>query len=116
VIITQDVYGQYSLLFKALSDASRLLIVDMLSCGENCACNLLEYLHFSQPTLSHHMKILCDCGLVQGRRQGKWMYYSLNAEAVHEFRDFLKLLTSPKEDCICHKAKICLGEESIAGE
>ncbi len=52
----------------------------MLSCGELCACEILEKFSITQPTLSHHMKILCDCGLVNGRKEGKWMHYSLNGE------------------------------------
>jgi len=58
-------------LFKALSDPNRLMIVDMLSCGELCACRILERFRITQPTLSHHMKTLCDCGLVLWRKEGR---------------------------------------------
>ncbi|WP_099468228.1 ArsR/SmtB family transcription factor [Konateibacter massiliensis] len=88
-------------LFKALADANRLMIVDMLSCGELCACEILEKFNITQPTLSHHMKILCDCGLVDGRKEGKWMYYSLNADKVQDFKNFLCSVTTGTEDCIC---------------
>ena len=67
-------------LFKALSDGNRLIILEMLSRGETCACRLLEALNVVQPTLSHHMKILCDSGLVVSRKEGKWMHYSLSRE------------------------------------
>ena len=90
-------------LFKALADANRLMIVDMLSCGELCGCTILEKFHFTQPTLSHHMKILCDCGLVVGRKQGTWTYYSLDEATVQKFKDFLSSVTSEDENCICKK-------------
>lgn len=92
-------------LFKALSDTNRLMIVDMLSCGELCACEILEKFHITQPTLSHHMKILCGCGLVNGRKEGKWMYYSLNSEKVQKFKNFLSAITTDKEDCICKEGE-----------
>ena len=97
--------GQYmdnALLFKALSDANRLMIIDMLSCGELCACVILEKFNITQPTLSHHMKTLCDCGLVNGRKVGKWTYYSINEETAQGLRAFLERITSAKENCICH--------------
>lgn len=71
-------YGSAAELFKALSDENRLAILSLLSDGEKCACKLLEGLQISQSTLSHHMKILCDAGLVQGRREGKWVHYCID--------------------------------------
>ena len=56
---------------KALGDNNRLQIIQMLSDGEKCGCKLLEAFDITQPTLSHHMKILCDCGLVNDRKEGK---------------------------------------------
>ena len=94
-------YSEDVSLFKALADANRLMIVDMLSCGELCACKILEKFDITQPTLSHHMKILCDCGLVNGRKDGKWTHYSLNEAKIHEFKDILSYITTSKEDCIC---------------
>lgn len=72
---------------KALGDANRLQIVQMLSAKEKCACKLLEAFEITQPTLSHHMKILCECGLVNSRKEGKWHYYSLNMEVWSAFGD-----------------------------
>ena len=95
-------YIQNALLFKALADTNRLMIVDMLSCGELCACKILEGLKITQPTLSHHMKILCDCGLVSSRKDGKWTHYSLDLAVVGRFRDFLSLITNDKDNCICN--------------
>ena len=63
---------------KALADETRLQIVEMLVDGELCACKIQEKFNFTQPTLSYHMKILTDCDLVNGRRDGAWMRYTLN--------------------------------------
>lgn len=94
-------YLEYSKIFKALGDPKRAMIVDMLSCGELCACKVLEKFEMSQSTLSHHMKILCECGLVKGREQGKWTYYSLDSDTVSKIKQFLSFITSDKENCIC---------------
>jgi len=96
------------MLFKALGDMNRVMIVDMLSCGELCACDILENLNISQPTLSHHMKILCDCELTIAGKEGKWTFYSLNSETVLKFKEFLNEVTSPTDDCICRQ-KNCGG-------
>ena len=69
-------------MFKALSDENRLLIFELLKTGEMCACKLLEELNIGQPTLSHHMKILCESGLVEARKEGKWMHYSISQKDV----------------------------------
>jgi ArsR family transcriptional regulator, arsenate/arsenite/antimonite-responsive transcriptional repressor len=66
--------------FKALADETRLQIVEMLIAGELCACKIQENFNITQPTLSYHMKILTDCGLVNGRREGAWMRYTLSKE------------------------------------
>ena len=86
---------------KALSDTNRLLIVEMLSCGELCACEILTKFKITQPTLSHHMKILCGCGLVQCRKEGKNTFYRLNDSEVHRFSSFIENLFSDTTDCIC---------------
>ncbi|MDR1565548.1 MAG: metalloregulator ArsR/SmtB family transcription factor [Oscillospiraceae bacterium] len=97
-------YEQNVALFKALSDVNRLEIVDMLSCGELCACKILEHFKITQPTLSHHMKILCDCGLVSSCKHGKWTYYSINKNTANSFKEFLHSLTTEKSDCLCRRA------------
>ncbi len=74
---------------KALSDENRLAVMLSLQHGEKCGCVLLEELNITQPTLSHHMKLLCDSGLVTGRREGKWMYYSISPEGVSAFRKMI---------------------------
>ena len=83
------------LIFKALGDENRLQILRLLRSGEKCACRLLEELHISQPTLSHHMKTLCDAGLVTGRREGKWMHYSIHREGIRHANRIMQQLLSP---------------------
>ncbi len=102
----EDVYVCNVGFFKALADTNRLMIVDMLSCGELCACKILEKFNITQPTLSHHMKILCDSGLVKGRKEGKWIYYSLDKKVVEDFKAFLSNITSSKPDCICNQEEV----------
>ena len=81
--------SQVSLVCKALSDPNRLRIAQLLTQGELCGCELLEQLQITQPTLSHHMKTLEDCGLVSSRKKGKWSHYSLNKEQWAAFRDYI---------------------------
>lgn len=71
-------YDHNARVFKALCDPNRLMILEMLQSGEKCACKILETLDIGQSTLSHHLKILCESGLVGSRRDGKWMHYALN--------------------------------------
>ena len=82
-----------ALMFKAFCDENRIRILKMLTSGEKCACKMLEELNISQPTLSHHMKILCDSGVVVGRKEGKWMHYSISGEGAALAGDCLKNLT-----------------------
>ena len=76
-------------ILKALGEINRLKIVDMLSSGEKCACIILESFHFTQPTLSHHMKVLIDSGIVKCRKEGTWMHYSLDKELCSDVVKFL---------------------------
>lgn len=94
-------------IFKALGDEKRLCILSLLRQGERCACVLLEHLNLSQPTLSHHMKILCEAQLVTGRKEGKWVYYSLNTAQARVLEEAVHQLFQPSavpaqdEDCHC---------------
>lgn len=76
-------------LVKALADENRLAILELLQSGEKCGCVLLEELHITQPTLSHHMKILCDAGIVDSCKDGKWMHYSISAEGCQMLIDMV---------------------------
>lgn len=80
--------------FKAFCDENRIKILEMLKTGEKCACKLLEELNVTQPTLSHHMKILCDSGIVVGRKDGKWTHYSISPEGVDNAKDYLNTLSA----------------------
>lgn len=79
-----------ALVFKALSDENRIRILRLLHGGERCACKLLEELNISQPTLSHHMKILCDAGIVTGRKEGKWTHYSICRDGLIRIRELME--------------------------
>ena len=82
-----------ALMFKAFCDENRIRILKLLCGGEKCACKLLEEMCISQPTLSHHMKILCDSGIVVGRKEGKWMHYRISSEGVQLAKEYLDGLT-----------------------
>lgn len=86
-------YQATAKVFKAFCDENRLRILELLCGGEKCACRLLEELSISQPTLSHHMKILCDSGIVLGRKEGKWMHYRICPEGVQMAKEYLNGLT-----------------------
>ncbi len=68
-------------LLKSMADETRLVILTMLQDGEMCVCEIMEGLPVSQPAVSHHLRTLRQAGLINDRRQGKWIYYSLNHEA-----------------------------------
>lgn len=82
-------YTDYALCFKALSDETRLQIVEMLKSGTMCACKILECFSITQPTLSYHMKSLTDCGLVTVKKEGVWNYYSVNMELLSKLSTVL---------------------------
>lgn len=84
--------------FKALGDENRLRILQMLIGGEKCACKLLEEMNITQPTLSHHMKLLCDSGIVEGRKEGKWTYYSICKAGVEAAGQYFDTLAEAKSD------------------
>lgn len=88
-----------ALIFKAFCDENRIRILKMLKSGEKCACKMLEELNVTQPTLSHHMKILCDSGVVVGRKEGKWMHYSISRDGAKVAVDLLNDLTSARGGC-----------------
>lgn len=79
-------------IFHALADPIRLEIVEHLSDGEQCVCNLTEALDTSQSLLSFHLKTLKDAGIVIDRREGRWNYYALNEEVLAEAREVLATL------------------------
>ncbi len=96
-----------ALIFKAFCDENRIKILRLLSTGEKCACKLLEELDVTQPTLSHHRKILCDSGVVSGRKDGKWMHYSISENGAEYAENCLKELLNTEfkenENPCCEK-------------
>lgn len=77
-------------LFKAFCDENRVKILQvLLHHGECCACDLLRELEITQPTLSHHMKILCDSEIVVSKKNGKWMHYTISEEGIKRAKDYL---------------------------
>ncbi len=82
-------YKRTAIMFKAFCDENRLQILSLLQSGEKCACKLLEEMQITQPTLSHHMKILCDAGIVVSRKEGKWMHYSISEKGIQNAKEYL---------------------------
>lgn len=90
-------------LIKALADENRLAILELLLSGEKCGCVLLEELKITQPTLSHHMKILCDAGIVHGCKEGKWIHYSICENGSQKLKDIIEKYTLSDEQAKCYK-------------
>src|SRR5437764_5303413 len=81
--------GRAAELFHALADPIRVRVVSLLIGGERCVCDLMADLDLAQSRLSWHLKTLSDAGIITGRREGRWNYYSLNADALAEARGIL---------------------------
>ena len=99
----EDIYLDTARLLKAISDPKRLKIVDMLSCHAQCANKLQEAFDITQPTLSHDMKVLVEAGLVQDKRDGKHIYYSLNPEGLQHLQDIMGEIFQKKPHCLSQK-------------
>jgi ArsR family transcriptional regulator, arsenate/arsenite/antimonite-responsive transcriptional repressor len=98
----------FTLISKALADPNRLQIIQMITDQERCACKLLEHFNISQPTLSHHVRILSDCNMIKTRKDGKWSHYSMNMETMEAYKNYVNMLytvalASAEEqgDCNC---------------
>ncbi|WP_323707106.1 metalloregulator ArsR/SmtB family transcription factor [Mammaliicoccus vitulinus] len=98
-------YKELSSIFKIFFDPIRLEILDLLSCGELCACELLEHFQFSQPTLSHHMKSLIDNNLVTTRKNGNKHMYQLNHAILDDITQNLKVINTSNQRCLCKSMK-----------
>lgn len=77
-------------IFKALADETRLEIISMLSLEKRCACQLQEKFNITQPTLSHHMKLLVDSTLLIQTKIGKWVYYHINPDVLNDVLSYLE--------------------------
>lgn len=98
-------YAEFTPIIKAISDETRLKIIDMLSCEQMYANELLEKFNITQPTLSYHMKILNDVKIVTAKKEGIWVKYRLNKKKLKVLIDFLGYISNEKEECICHEKK-----------
>ena len=78
--------------FHALSDETRLEILDRLRDGERCVCELTEVLKAAQSRLSFHLRVLKEAGLIRDRAEGRWMYYALNEQALEEAEEVIRTL------------------------
>lgn len=90
-------YEKNARILKVLSDSNRLRIIKLLSNGDKCGCEILKDFNFTQPTLSHHMKQLIDCGLVECRKEGIWNYYRLNMTNANRLVLFLLNIITANE-------------------
>lgn len=100
-------YPRYLPMIKAISDGIRLQIVEMLSCGPMCACDILESFAITQPTLSYHMKLLAASGLVTAERKGAWMFYSLQTDNFESLLEFLRQVATKKEGVLWSHLQNC---------
>ncbi len=112
-VICMNEFDHYARIFKALGDPNRLSILHTLQKKEKCGHDLLESLGIGQPTLSHHMKILCDSGIVIGEKKGKWVYYSISPEGMETVLDILHSICEPPDDSSGPSESI---SESIPGK
>ena len=92
-------YIENAKIFKAFCDENRLRILQLLRSGEKCACKLLDDLQITQSTLSHHMKLLCDAGIVKGRKEGKWVHYSIDPAGAKHAVEMLRQQVSLDFSC-----------------
>jgi len=88
-------YQNCAKIMKTLSSTTRLQIIDMLSHGEMCADTIQEHIEMSQPTISYHMKVLCESGLVDSRPEGKWTRYKISKKGCNEVMALLEEITTP---------------------
>ena len=92
------VYEERAKVFKALCDARRQRILELLHGGEKCACVLMEEMGMPQSSLSYHMKILCESGIVTSREEGKWTHYQISRQGSEKAVALLKTLTAVEEN------------------
>lgn len=102
---------EVAVICKAMSDANRLRIIEMLTEGEKCGCELLEELQVTQPTLSHHMKVLSDCCLVNSYKEGKWQHYSINCDKFQEYKLYIASISCCSDVSERNSSSRCCGKE-----
>ena len=92
------VYEERAKVFKALCDERRQRILELLHSGEKCACILMDEMGMPQSSLSYHMKILCDSGIVTSREEGKWTHYKISKQGSEKAIELLKEITAVAEN------------------
>ena len=95
---------------RPFCDENRLRIIELLQSGEKCACELLDLLSMGQSTLSYHMKILCESGIIQNRQESKWAHYRISAEGSADAIAYLQTLTTPKDNASACSAGCACGD------
>jgi ArsR family transcriptional regulator, arsenate/arsenite/antimonite-responsive transcriptional repressor len=97
-------HEKVAMLFHALSDATRLELLERLKTGEQCVCDLTDVMRTGQSRLSFHLKVLKDAGLILDRREGRWMYYSINRETLDELEE---VVMEMKQEAKSSSARCC---------
>lgn len=93
----ETIYEGRAKVFKALCDERRQRILELLHSGEKCACVLIDEMDMPQSSLSYHMKILCDSGIVTSREEGKWTHYQISRQGSEKAVELLKEITAVTE-------------------
>lgn len=91
----ENTHEKNAKVFKAFCDEKRLAILELLRSGEKCACILIDEMSIGQSSLSYHMKILCESGIVDSRQEGKWIHYRLSETGSSYAIELLTTLTTP---------------------
>ena len=114
----ESVYEQRAKVFKAFCDERRQKILELLQNGEQCACKLIEGTGMPQSTLSYHMKILCESGIVKSREVGKWTHYRIDPDGCRTAMELLQQITATQEPPVpcpaCNPTKKSKEEPSLA--
>ena len=99
------VYEERAKVLKALCDERRQRILELLHTGEKCACILIDEMGMPQSSLSYHMKILCDSGIVISREEGKWTHYQISKQGSEKAIELLKEIMAVSDNC--NECKAC---------
>ena len=107
-------FEEYAKVAKAVADPKRVKILELLSCGSLCACDILEHFDFTQPTLSHHIRVLSEAGLVASEKTGTWHHYTIDQEKAQKYIDETVHLLTHSEECSCQSSSVCRPDETMS--
>ncbi|MGN0779174.1 MAG: ArsR/SmtB family transcription factor [Aristaeellaceae bacterium] len=107
----ETVYEQRAKVFKALCDERRQRILELLHSGEKCACMLMEEMGMPQSSLSYHMKILCESGIVESREDGKWTHYQISRQGSAYAVQLLQEITAIEPERGCPNGRVLISSE-----